>query len=68
MTSKNDLDISPTTQPLQPGGKRQRNYKTFPGNSTFFCGGRFMTSQAHWAFIIALLLVIIPSVLFGVFT
>lgn len=48
--------------------KRQRNYQQFPGNSTFFCGGRLMTSQAHWAFPIALFLVVAPSVLFGVFT
>ncbi|CAO3595185.1 unnamed protein product [Absidia cylindrospora] len=69
MTYKEDQDISPTSQQqLHQGKKRQRNYQTFPGNSTFFCGGRLMTSQAHWAFIIALLLVIIPSVLFGVFT
>lgn len=48
--------------------KRQRNYQQFPGNSTFFCGGRLMTSRAHWAFPIALFLVVAPSVLFGVFT
>lgn len=67
MTYKEDQDIPPTLQ-QQQGTKRQRNYQTFPGNSTFFCGGRLMTSQAYWAFIIALLLMIIPSVLFGVFT
>jgi palmitoyltransferase ZDHHC9/14/18 len=49
-------------------GRRQRNYQVFPGNSTFFCGGRFMTSQAYWAFIIAFVMIVAPSVLFGIFT
>ncbi|KAI9300196.1 DHHC palmitoyltransferase-domain-containing protein [Cunninghamella echinulata] len=47
--------------------KKQRNYELFEGKSTFFCGGRLMTSQAYWAFIIALILLITPCVLFAVF-
>lgn len=44
-----------------------RNYKLFPGNNRFFCGGRFVTSRAYWAFLLALLVLIAPSVLFAVF-
>ncbi|CAO3621489.1 unnamed protein product [Cunninghamella echinulata] len=47
--------------------QKQRNYELFQGKSTFFCGGRLMTSQAYWAFIIALILLITPCVLFAVF-
>ncbi|KAI8332901.1 DHHC palmitoyltransferase-domain-containing protein [Chlamydoabsidia padenii] len=79
-----DLDSPPPTHPLptssgithtsasglvnEKKSQRQRNYQQFPGKSTFFCGGRLMTSQAHWAFFIALFLVVVPSVLFGIFT
>ena len=48
--------------------KLVRNYKLFPGRNKFFCGGRFMTSREYWAFILALVLLIAPSILFGVFT
>ncbi|SAL95492.1 hypothetical protein [Absidia glauca] len=66
MTNNNDDNDKKTNDLTKE--KRQRNYQQFPGNSTFFCGGRLMTSQAHWAFPIALFLVVAPSVLFGVFT
>lgn len=52
-------------------GKRQlstRNYKLYDGKTVFFCGGRFLTSRALWAFCISLFLVIMPSVLFLIFT
>ncbi|KAI9313561.1 DHHC palmitoyltransferase-domain-containing protein, partial [Dichotomocladium elegans] len=45
-----------------------RNYQVFPGRNKFFCGGRFMTSREYWAFLLALILLITPSVLFGIFT
>lgn len=45
-----------------------RNYQVFPGRNKFFCGGRLMTSREYWAFILALVFVIAPSVLFGIFT
>ncbi|KAI7848706.1 DHHC palmitoyltransferase-domain-containing protein [Circinella umbellata] len=48
--------------------KLVRNYKLFPGQNKFFCGGRFMTSREYWAFILALILLIVPSILFGIFT
>lgn len=48
--------------------KQQRYYQVFPGRNRFFCGGRFMTSREYWAFILALTLLIAPSVLFGIFT
>ncbi|KAI8141573.1 DHHC palmitoyltransferase-domain-containing protein [Fennellomyces sp. T-0311] len=65
-----------TEFPSQPSGtilperqtKLVRNYKLFPGRNKFFCGGRFMTSREYWAFILALVLLIAPSVLFGIFT
>lgn len=44
-----------------------RNYKLFPGNNVFFCGGRFMTHRAYWAFGLSLFLLVAPSVLFVVF-
>ncbi|CEP10204.1 hypothetical protein [Parasitella parasitica] len=52
-------------------GKRQlkvRNYKQYGGKTVFFCGGRFMTSRALWAFCISLFLLIMPCVLFLIFT
>ncbi|KAL9557372.1 hypothetical protein MBANPS3_001396 [Mucor bainieri] len=62
-------------QPIEPPriiqGKRQlstRNYKMYDGKTIFFCGGRFLTSRALWAFCISLFLVIMPSVLFLIFT
>ncbi|ORZ03143.1 DHHC palmitoyltransferase-domain-containing protein [Syncephalastrum racemosum] len=48
--------------------RKQRYYQIFPGRNRFFCGGRFMTSREYWAFILALVLLIAPSVLFGIFT
>ncbi|CDH50950.1 probable palmitoyltransferase zdhhc14-like [Lichtheimia corymbifera JMRC:FSU:9682] len=45
-----------------------RNYQMFPGRNKFFCGGRLMTSREYWAFLLALVLLIGPSVLFGIFT
>ncbi|KAI8097145.1 DHHC palmitoyltransferase-domain-containing protein [Halteromyces radiatus] len=62
------VDIKQQQQQQQQNRKQQRNYQVFPGNSKFFCGGRFMTSKAYWAFIIAMILVIAPSVLFSIFT
>lgn len=52
-------------------GKRQintRNYKLYEGNTIFFCGGRFMASREFWAFCLSLFLLIMPSVLFLIFT
>lgn len=60
------IESPPTLQ-----GKRQlstRNYKMYDGKTIFFCGGRFLTSRALWAFCISLFLVIMPSVLFLIFT
>ncbi|CAO3610887.1 unnamed protein product [Cunninghamella blakesleeana] len=69
---KNDLYHVPSVRVqkrVTPKGKnQQRNYEAFQGKSTFFCGGRLMTSQAYWAFIIALILLIAPCVLFAIFT
>ena len=51
--------------------KRQthtRNYKLYAGKTTFFCGGRFLTSRAFWAFCISLFLLFAPCILFFVFT
>ncbi|CAO0800394.1 unnamed protein product [Mucor circinelloides] len=58
-------------QPRIIQGKRQlhtRNYKMYNGKMIFFCGGRFLTSRAVWAFCISLFLLIMPSVLFLIFT
>ncbi|CAO3598389.1 unnamed protein product [Absidia cylindrospora] len=48
--------------------QRQRNYHSFPGNSIFFCDGRLMTNRTYWTFFIAWVLVVVPSILFGIFT
>ncbi|KAI9481234.1 MAG: hypothetical protein EXX96DRAFT_207920 [Benjaminiella poitrasii] len=51
--------------------KRQthtRNYQTYKGKTIFFCGGRFLTSRALWAFSLSIFLLIAPSVLFLIFT
>ncbi|KAI8883417.1 zf-DHHC-domain-containing protein [Backusella circina FSU 941] len=45
-----------------------RNYQLFPGRTRFFCGGRLLTSRDYWAFIVAIFLLVTPSVLFGIFT
>ncbi|OAD01755.1 hypothetical protein MUCCIDRAFT_156351, partial [Mucor lusitanicus CBS 277.49] len=61
--------IEPPPRIIQ--GRRQlstRNYKTYNGKTIFFCGGRFLTSRALWAFCVSLFLVIMPSVLFLIFT
>ena len=49
-------------------GKSQRNYQVFPGRNRFFCGGRVMTSREYFAFAFAIILLVAPSALFGVFT
>ncbi|KAJ2956191.1 hypothetical protein NQZ79_g7917 [Umbelopsis isabellina] len=48
--------------------KQQRNYQVFPGRNLFFCWGRLMTSRAYWAFLIALMILFVPSALFFAFT
>ncbi|KAI8083903.1 DHHC palmitoyltransferase-domain-containing protein [Thamnidium elegans] len=51
--------------------KRQtytRNYKLYVGNTIFFCGGRFLTSRAFWAFCLSLILLFGPCILFLIFT
>ncbi|KAI8149910.1 DHHC palmitoyltransferase-domain-containing protein [Fennellomyces sp. T-0311] len=56
--------------PLPPRAIRitdTRNYKLFPGNNAFFCDGRLLTSRAYWAFVLALCVLIIPSILFAIF-
>lgn len=45
-----------------------RNYKLYQGKTVFFCGGRFLTSRALWAFSVTLFLLILPSALFFIFT
>jgi palmitoyltransferase ZDHHC9/14/18 len=49
-------------------GKSQRNYQVFPGRNRFFCGGRVMTSREYFAFAFAIILLVAPCALFGVFT
>ncbi|KAF9139400.1 Palmitoyltransferase zdhhc14 [Mortierella sp. GBA39] len=49
-------------------GKPVRNYKLFPGRNLFFCGGRIMTSRDFPAFLIAVLLLTVPTGLFHGFT
>ncbi|KAI8075005.1 DHHC palmitoyltransferase-domain-containing protein [Gongronella butleri] len=67
-SSTDNLDTTTTTAgaPRLPG-KRVRNYEVFPGNSIFFCGGRMVTSSSHWAFVVALFILIVPCTLFAVF-
>ncbi|KAG2189337.1 hypothetical protein INT44_004479 [Umbelopsis vinacea] len=57
----------PTSKPSSRA-KNQRNYQVFPGRNRFFCGGRVMTSREYYAFALALILLIAPCALFGVFT
>ncbi|KAI8968224.1 hypothetical protein BDF20DRAFT_827730 [Mycotypha africana] len=47
---------------------RTRNYKVYNGKSIFFCGGRFLTSRAFWAFSISIAFLLVPSILFLIFT
>ncbi|KAF9933451.1 Palmitoyltransferase zdhhc14 [Linnemannia zychae] len=49
-------------------GKPVRNYKIFPGRNLFFCGGRIMTSRDFPAFLVAVLLLTMPTGLFHGFT
>ncbi|KAG0321093.1 Palmitoyltransferase zdhhc14 [Podila horticola] len=49
-------------------GRPIRNYKVFPGRNMFFCGGRIMTSRDFPAFLIAIMLLLIPTGLFHGFT
>ncbi|KAH8556461.1 DHHC palmitoyltransferase-domain-containing protein [Umbelopsis sp. PMI_123] len=48
--------------------KKQMNYEMFPGRNLFFCRGRLMTSREYWAFLIALVILLVPSALFFAFT
>ncbi|KAG0046076.1 Palmitoyltransferase zdhhc14 [Gryganskiella cystojenkinii] len=45
-----------------------RNYNIFPGRNVFFCGGRIMTSRDFPAFLMAIMLLCIPTGLFHGFT
>ncbi|KAI8581860.1 hypothetical protein K450DRAFT_229601 [Umbelopsis ramanniana AG] len=47
---------------------KQRNYQVFPGQNRFFCQGRLMTSREYWAFLTALVILLVPSALFFAFT
>ncbi|KAG0343805.1 Eukaryotic peptide chain release factor GTP-binding subunit [Podila humilis] len=49
-------------------GRPIRNYKIFPGRNMFFCGGRIMTSRDFPAFLVAMLMILIPTGLFHGFT
>ncbi|KAI8604053.1 DHHC palmitoyltransferase-domain-containing protein [Dissophora ornata] len=49
-------------------GKPIRNYKVYPGRNVFLCGGRIMTSRDFPAFIVAILLLLVPTGLFYGFT
>ncbi|OAD73385.1 hypothetical protein PHYBLDRAFT_65994 [Phycomyces blakesleeanus NRRL 1555(-)] len=40
-----------------------KNYQVFPGNIKFFCGGRFITSKAYWAFGVSIGVLLIPAIL-----
>lgn len=65
------LPIVNATLPQISKGRRQtktRNYKLYAGNSIFFCGGRFLTSRALWAFCLSLFLLFGPCILFLIFT
>ncbi|KAI8341901.1 DHHC palmitoyltransferase-domain-containing protein [Chlamydoabsidia padenii] len=70
-------DIPPPTSTqhphrlVRPQGIRTltiRNYERFPGNNIFFCHGRCITNRVFWAFALALFLVLVPSILFAIFT
>ncbi|OBZ84439.1 Palmitoyltransferase erf2 [Choanephora cucurbitarum] len=67
----------PSSQQPEPArvviikGKRPsntRNYKLYIGNTVFFCGGRFLTSRAFWAFGLSLFLISMPAILFIIFS
>ncbi|KAI7857885.1 DHHC palmitoyltransferase-domain-containing protein [Circinella umbellata] len=64
---------SPLNVPEQPEQQRvirvttKRNYEYFPGNNAFFCSGRLVTSRAYWVFLLSLVILIAPAVLFFVF-
>ncbi|GJJ72132.1 palmitoyltransferase ZDHHC9/14/18 [Entomortierella parvispora] len=45
-----------------------RNYKIFPGRNIFFCGGRIMTSRDFPAFLLAIMLLCVPTGLFHGFS
>lgn len=60
-------DRYPPPKPLSRG-KSQRNYQVFPGRNRFFCGGRVITSREYYAFAFAIILLVAPCALFGVFT
>jgi hypothetical protein len=45
-----------------------RNYEAYSGRTLFFCNGRLLTSRAFWAFGLSLFLIIVPSILFLIFT
>lgn len=47
---------------------KTRNYETYTGKTFFFCGGRFLTSRAFWAFSVSLVLLFGPCILFLIFT
>ncbi|KAI1306744.1 Palmitoyltransferase zdhhc14 [Mortierella claussenii] len=49
-------------------GKSVRNYKIFPGRNIFLCGGRIMTSRDFPAFLMAIMLILVPTGLFHGFT
>jgi len=49
-------------------GKPVRNYKVFRGRNVFLCSGRIMTSRDFPAFVMAVLLLLIPTGLFHGFT
>ncbi|KAI9025200.1 DHHC palmitoyltransferase-domain-containing protein [Phycomyces nitens] len=66
--SSTSIQAQPPVQTLSVPQLQRRNYQDFPGRNKFFCGGRFMTSREYWAFLVALVLIIGPSVLFGIFT
>ncbi|OAD74509.1 hypothetical protein PHYBLDRAFT_111945 [Phycomyces blakesleeanus NRRL 1555(-)] len=66
--SSTPIQVQPPVQTLAVPQLQRRNYQDFPGRNKFFCGGRFMTSREYWAFLVALVLIVGPSVLFGIFT
>lgn len=67
----NTTNTSETLPPLTIKAKRlttTRNYQLFAGKTFFFCGGRFLTSRAFWAFALSLFLLFGPGILFLIFT